>query len=91
MGYGYGAICQECQTKFDVNEGSGMTAMPFHCESCGKEWWWKFGPDGPFEMEADPPACECAGVFKVDAPPRCPKCRSTSFVRDPDEIEFLYD
>ena len=29
MGRGYDAICKECRTKFQVNEGSGMIAMPF--------------------------------------------------------------
>lgn len=43
MGYSYGAICNECGTTFEVNEGSGMSAMPFHCNRCGKEWWWEFG------------------------------------------------
>lgn len=37
MGYSYGAICNECGTAFEVNEGSGMIAMPFHCRLCGKE------------------------------------------------------
>jgi hypothetical protein len=29
-------ICNECGTKFEVNEGSGMIAMPFHCHRCGR-------------------------------------------------------
>ncbi len=40
MGYGYDAICKSCETKFPVSERSGMIAMPFHCDGCGKEWWW---------------------------------------------------
>ncbi len=32
MGHSYGAICNECGTSFEVNEGSGMVAMPFHCD-----------------------------------------------------------
>lgn len=27
----------------------------------------------------------CGGRFRFDAPPRCPKCRSTEFEPDPDE------
>jgi hypothetical protein len=47
MGYGYDPICQSCGTKFSVSEGSGMVALPFRCDQCGKEWWWEFGPGGP--------------------------------------------
>jgi hypothetical protein len=35
-GHGYDAICNTCETKFSVSEGSGMIAMPLHCDSCGK-------------------------------------------------------
>lgn len=48
MGYAYDVICKGCGTKYAVNEGSGMIAMPFHCDRCGTEWWWwDFGPGGP--------------------------------------------
>jgi DNA-directed RNA polymerase subunit RPC12/RpoP len=36
MGYGYDAICKGCGANFEVNEGSEMVAMPFHCERCGR-------------------------------------------------------
>ena len=29
-------------------------------------------------VEALAPACACGGSFRYDAPPRCPRCRSTS-------------
>lgn len=85
LGRGYGAICNECETRFDVNEGSGMTAMPFHCDTCGKEWWWEFGGGGPMGNQLSPPWCECGGTFRVDARPRCPSCRSKDLRQDPDE------
>jgi predicted Zn-ribbon and HTH transcriptional regulator len=91
MGRGYGAICNECETHFEVNEGSGMIAMPFHCDQCGKEWWWEFGEGGPMGKEATPPKCECGGRFTVDAPARCPQCRSKDLRRDPDAHEVMYD
>ena len=91
MGQGYGAICNECGERFEVNEGSGMIAMPFHCDLCGKEWWWEFGPRGPMGKEPVPSPCECGGIFKVNAPPRCPKCRSAKFERDPDGTWVEYD
>jgi len=32
-----------------------MIAMPFHCEQCGKEWWWEFGPQGTDGEDSTPP------------------------------------
>lgn len=91
MGYTYGVICNECDEHFDVNEGSGMVAMPLHCDSCGREWWWEFGPSGPLDEQPDAPPCPCGGRFTADAPPRCPRCRSRDLRRNPDGLEILYD
>ncbi len=91
VGRGYGAICASCGTKCDVHDGPGMIAMPFRCGQCGKEWWWHFGPELPIGKEPNPPACECGGTFISEAPPRCPACRSTDFVRDPDAEQSIYD
>ncbi len=91
MGYGYDAICQSCGTSFSVSEGSGMVAMPFHCDQCGKEWWWEFGPGGPMGKEAAPSPCECGGAFRADATPRCPNCRSAHFGPDPEGSSVIYD
>jgi hypothetical protein len=35
--------------------------------------------------------CGCGGYFKLDAPPRCPKCKSPDFKKDPKGNELLYD
>lgn len=107
MGEFYDALCNDCGTKFEVCEGSGMNAMPLHCTQCGKEWTWNFGDDPvPWVMDygprpgdfiitnaegPDPPPCECGGTFRVDASPRCPNCRSTNFRRDPLGRMGLYD
>ena len=123
MGEMYDAICNGCETKFDVSEGSGMFAMPFHCDQCGATWVWVFDPDqggGTFIEDEEPgspskappessqqeqprdvwsllaekpqpPPCECGGTFKSGAPPRCPKCRSADFRRDPLGHTILYD
>ena len=61
MGQGYGALYNECGERFEVNEGSGMIAMPFHCDLCGKEWWWEFGPGGPMGKGAGPIALRVRG------------------------------
>lgn len=91
MGRGYLAICKECDTRFEVNEGSGMVAMPLHCNKCGKEWWWNFGPGGPFGKKPEPPSCDCGGRFTKSAPPRCPSCRSPELEYDPGGEEVMYD
>lgn len=91
MGHTFEAICKACETRFEVSEGSGMIAMPYHCENCGKEWWWEFGPGGPTGKEPNPPTCECGGTFSLDAPPRCPACRSTDLERDPNGMSMIYD
>lgn len=36
-------------------------------------------------------ACSCGGSFKFDAPPRCPKCRSTKLEYDPRGSSLMYD
>lgn len=91
MGESYDAMCKECSTSFSVSEGSGMIAMPYHCESCGKEWWWEFGPGGPMGKQAHPPRCDCGGRFSLDARPRCPNCGSAEFDRDLNGLSIMYD
>lgn len=34
---------------------------------------------------------KCGGQFRFDAPPRCPKCRSTELESDPDGPNIMYD
>jgi len=36
-------------------------------------------------------ACSCGGSFKFDAPPRCPKCKSTELEYDPKGPSLLFD
>lgn len=91
MGEGYGAICNECGTSFEVNDGVGMTAIPLHCDRYGKEWWWEFTSKIPLGETPHPPTCECGGTFRSDAPARCPSCRSTDFRRDTTQPTILYD
>ena len=35
--------------------------------------------------------CRCGGHFRVGAPARCPKCRSTDYREDPEGHSILYD
>ena len=41
-------------------------------------------------VEAFAGKCRCGGKFTFDAPPRCPKCRSTEFDEDDSQI-LCYD
>ena len=91
MAYAFDAICKECGTRFSVSDGPGMVAMPYHCDRCGKEWWWEFKAKIPLDGTAHPPTCDCGGTFTSDAPPHCPKCRSTELERDPSGYEIMYD
>jgi predicted Zn-ribbon and HTH transcriptional regulator len=91
MGHGFGVICKECGTKFQVNDGPGMIAMPFRCDRCGKEWWRRYPQEGPLEGNPNPPTCDCGGTFTTEAPPRCPNCRSSEHEEDPDADHIMYD
>ena len=35
--------------------------------------------------------CGCGGQFRFYAPVRCPECRSTEYVEDPDDDFICYD
>lgn len=35
--------------------------------------------------------CMCGGALKFNAPPRCPKCKSTDFRSDPEGDIIMYD
>jgi hypothetical protein len=91
VGHTYSAICNECGHRFEVNEGSGMAAMPLHCNRCGAEWWWEFGPGGPMDEKVPVKKCRCGGTFTEASSPRCPKCRSTNFRQDPAGEQAIYD
>lgn len=43
------------------------------------------------EIEIYAGKCNCGGDYKFDAPPRCPKCRSTETDPDFDEGIIMYD
>jgi len=44
------------------------------------------------EVERAAGDCRCGGQFALDAPARCPKCKSSSYHENPDgEGEVMYD
>lgn len=70
-----------------------MSAVPLHCDGCGKEWWWEFRPGGPDVELGEPgwPSCSCDGRFSLEAPAHCPQCRSADLEQDPNGASILYD
>jgi len=91
MGQAYEAICQACGTRVEVNDGPSMSAIPLHCDRCGRERWWEFKDGFPTDEPDQVFRCSCGGEFTSEALPRCPKCRSSDLIRDPNGIQILYD
>jgi DNA-directed RNA polymerase subunit M/transcription elongation factor TFIIS len=105
MGYAYLAKCKKCGHKFMVHVGPSFTALMLHCDKCGREkrvslmkidnFIEKHKEEGKklsYEeiVEKIAGKCKCGGHFKIDAPPRCPKCGSTD-LEDTGEVNMLYD
>ena len=105
MGYAYRARCKKCGHKFMVHDGPGFHFVVLRCDKCGREKTVerikilefiekhkkdreKFTEITAAEKIAG--KCKCGGHFKVDAPPRCPKCGSTD-LEDTGEVSMLYD
>lgn len=99
MGQECGAICSKCGAKFRVADGCGESFYMLHCEECGKAKAVNFSElekvrkkQGrkftPSEVAA---FCECGGQFSSEAKPRCPKCKSIVFKRDPGSENNMYD
>ncbi len=98
MGRAYTAKCKKCDEEFECNEGGSFRARLFKCDTCGKDCWCLRSLEGELIPEEydDPPKkppeqCECGGQFKIGAPPRCPKCRSTEIEMAPESDLTMYD
>ena len=75
----YLLLCDRCGRKKPIpgdRRGSGDPGIPY--EQVEKAIEKKAGK------------CRCGGKFKLDAKPRCPKCRSTKFEVD-DRTLIMYD
>jgi hypothetical protein len=88
MGTLYSSRCNSCGATFETSEGGGFLFELLHCEACGKEKSVpldelggtrarRWGPRYVARIEGAASACECGGHFRLNAPPRCPVCRST--------------
>jgi hypothetical protein len=43
------------------------------------------------EVETKAGTCKCGGKYKMNAPPRCPKCKCVEYEIDPKGPEIMYD
>jgi len=89
------AICKDCGTRYPIRMGGGFVCHDLHCDKCGKEKTVTFrevdeAPSKYRSFEEYAGKCECGGNYTMDAPPRCPNCRSTNFEHDFTKF-ILYD
>lgn len=105
MGCSCKAKCLDCRAEFRVDDGGGMTFHLVRCDKCGRTKTIPFDDikklDALYSSQQISEEeynlgigtfagkCRCKGQFKVDAPPRCPKCRSTNIHQE--ESDIMYD
>ena len=97
MGISYRTKCEQCEHRFKVNEGGGFTFFRLHCDKCGRGKYidheqveTPLPPDWEKISEELADQCRCGGQFLIDAPPRCPKCKSSELVEDPENPDVIY-
>jgi DNA-directed RNA polymerase subunit M/transcription elongation factor TFIIS len=80
MGTRHWATCNKCGKEFYVSDGGGFRFEMLHCDKCGRE---KSVSHSSTDMEkiwnGQRIPCRCGGSFTGNAPPRCPRCKSTDF------------
>jgi len=104
MGETITSKCRDCGEEFLLSEGGGFCFDLLQCDTCCETLQWDRRNGTVFTLEDDGmkpisekpiPQCKCGGTFKTDAPPRCPKCRSTKIDKgksDSGEIQHIcYD
>ncbi len=85
MGYSITVVCKMCGTFYTARHGGSLRFQILHCNKCGMEKTIfvtevgePFSHD-PNQFEKIAGKCECGGKFKINAPPRCPKCSSSEY------------
>ena len=87
----YDARCNTCGYEFGLGVGGTKFNAGLRCDTCGElilidngshnrgriEDYKTYYEKHYADMEKKAGYCSCGGKFKNDAPPRCPKCRST--------------
>ncbi len=90
MGELFVATCDNCGNKFEVMLGQGFVSYVLHCDKCGQaksiliedlseDWQSMDLVHYYLELERVAGLCICGGSYKVEAPPRCPKCFSSNW------------
>ena len=86
MGTTLEATCRDCGHSFTYNDGPGFQFALVRCNKCGGEKQVPFDKVGEGVSHGDHKRveefagkCMCGGKYKVDAVPRCPKCKSKNF------------
>ncbi len=102
----YHVICNHCEGRSVVRVGWGTTFHILHCLRCGSEKFirlWQTSSlkryDDDFYEETDPlyleeeefGDCTCGGEYSLNAPPRCPYCKSTDLKEDPIAVGCEYN
>ncbi len=89
MGCAVEATCRKCGTKFKFCDGGGFLFERVRCAECGEDKAVLYAelkkqglsPQNHAEIESFAGKCACGGNFRVNAAPRCPKCRSSELKR----------
>jgi predicted nucleic-acid-binding Zn-ribbon protein len=85
MGQLLWVTCKDCGFAFKMKDGAGFNFTVVRCDRCGRSKSIGFdarpvnaeeyrNAQNKAELEAG--ECRCGGTLKLDASPRCPKCRS---------------
>ncbi len=89
MGQAGKATCRACGHGFWLSAGGGFAAQIVFCEDCGRgesvfHNQQRLGGDDPSAIVGTCPRCQ--GSLRLDAPPRCPRCRSDDLAQGPGEM-----
>lgn len=94
MGQAGPTKCEACGHEFELWTGGGFEAQIVFCEECGRGtsvFHFK-KPLGDGDETAVVGSCShCSGSLRLNAPPRCPGCRSTKIERGSGEFDLHWD
>jgi DNA-directed RNA polymerase subunit RPC12/RpoP len=101
----YHVICNHCEGRSIVRVGWGATFHILHCLRCGAEKIIRLWQTSslkryynehleemhPMYLEEKIEKCTCGGEYRLNAPPRCPYCKSKDLTEDPLAIGCEYN
>jgi len=101
MGMIFNAVCQKCKHQFKASEGGGMLFIQLRCNKCGQAKDYNIleelahinfrHDDCESQLETMGGKCDCGGLYKLRAKPRCPNCGSDNYEMAPDSELLLFD